>query len=99
MKVERRWVTTGLPLGPLLALGGYAALSRTDVTITDELLIGIVAFPTALLLVVAAIAATLRRDAGTWLSMALGATIGTALAVGIVVGGISLIAFMLSDPG
>jgi choline-glycine betaine transporter len=47
----------------------------------------------------AAVTAGIRRDPTAWVSMAVGATIGTLALAVIVAGGISALAWMLSDPG
>ncbi|MDT5119423.1 MAG: hypothetical protein QOE30_5162 [Mycobacterium sp.] len=98
MKVDREDVVVGLPLGPLLTLIGYLALMQSGATITDTMLVGLVIFPTALVLLGAALAALLDLGARRWVSIAVGTAAGTAVAVVIVGGGISLIAWMLSDP-
>jgi hypothetical protein len=63
VKIDRGFVVTGLPLGPLLVLVGYAAQAQAGTTITDLMLCALVAFPIVVLLVAAAIAAVCRRDA------------------------------------
>ena len=98
MKVDREPVFVGLPLGPLLTLIGYLALMQSGATITDTMLVGLVIFPTALVLLGAALAAVLHLGTRRWVWIAVGTAAGTAVAVVIVGGGISLIAWMLSDP-
>jgi hypothetical protein len=99
MRLDRRRVITALPFGPLLTLLGYLALTESSLTISDTMLLGLIAFPTALVLLAAALAALLSRDAGRWVSTALGVAAGTALMLVVVLGGISLIAWLISDPG
>jgi heme/copper-type cytochrome/quinol oxidase subunit 4 len=98
VKVDRELVFVGLPLGPLLTLIGYLVLMQSGATITDTMLVGLVIFPTALVLLGAALATVLHLGARRWVSIAVGTAVGTAVAVVIVGGGISLIAWMLSDP-
>jgi hypothetical protein len=97
-RLDRRLVIAALPLGPLLTLVGYLVLMQSSARISDATLLGLVGSPTALLLVAAALAALLRRNAGRWISLAIGTALGTAATVALVGGGISLIAWMLSDP-
>jgi bacteriorhodopsin len=98
VKVDRELVFVGLPLGPLLTLVGYLVLMQSGATITDTMLVGLVIFPTALVLSGAALAALLHLGARRWVWIAVGTAAGTAVAVVIVGGAISLIAWMLSDP-
>ena len=99
MRVDRRWAVTALPLGPALILVGYVALAKTQAPITDAMLVGLLVYPTVALALGAVVAAGLRRDPTAWVSMAVGATIGTLTLAVVVVGGISTLAWMLSDPG
>jgi hypothetical protein len=99
MKIDRGSIVAGLPLGPLLVVVGYTVLRKSHVTINDLLLWVLVAFPTAVMLVAAVVAAALRLDAIRWFSMAIGAAVGTVFVAALVVGGISAIAWMISDPG
>jgi hypothetical protein len=55
--------------------------------------------PTVALVLGAAVTAGIRRDPTAWVSMAVGATIGTLALAVIVAGGISALAWMLSHPG
>jgi hypothetical protein len=98
--VDRRIAFASLPLGPLLTMVGYAAMMLSHARITDPMLVGLVTFPTALLLTAAALAVLLHRDrdATRWISVAIGTAAGTVVTVVVVVGGISLLAWMLSDP-
>ena len=98
MRPDRRFVMVGLPLGPLLTLTGYLVLMQSGTTITDAMLVGLLIFPTALLLLAAALDAVLRREARRWVSMAIGTAAGSAVTAIVVGGGIWLIASMLSDP-
>lgn len=77
---------------------GCALLMFSHAGISDPMLLGLVIFPTALLLLAAALAALLRRDTTRWISIAIGTAAGTAVTVVVVGGGISLLARMLSDP-
>jgi hypothetical protein len=96
MRVDRRFVIGAVPLGPLLTVGGYLALSHTR--ISDAMLLGLVISPTALLLLAAALATMLRRDATRLVSIAIGTALGTAATAVLVGGGIALVAWMFSDP-
>ena len=98
MRVDRRFVIGALPLGPLLTLVGYLVLMLSSMQISGAMLLALVCFPTALLLLAAALAALLRRDATRWVSLAIGTALGTAVTAVVVGGGISLIAWLLSDP-
>lgn len=86
---------TGLPVGPLLVIVGYAVLRGTDVTLTDPVLVGLVAWPVVPALVAALVLPAHRR---WWLWLAAGCVAGTVLAVALVVGLISGLAYLLSDP-
>lgn len=100
MKIDRRSVVAGLQLGPLLVLvGGYAVLLKSGAVISDLMLCLLLVLPTAVLVVAAAVAGVLRRDASRWVSMAIGVAVGTVGVAAVVVGGISAIAWMISDPG
>ena len=99
MRFDRRWALTALPLGPVLILAGYVGLAKTPAPITDAVLVGLLVYPTVALLFGAVVAAGIRRDPTAWVSMAVGATIGTLALTVIVGGGISALAWMLSDPG
>jgi hypothetical protein len=70
MKIDRGFVVTGLPLGPLLVAGGYAVLLKSGAVINDVMLCLLLVWPTAVLLVVAAVAAVWGRDVTRWISMA-----------------------------
>ncbi len=98
MTVDRRIAIASLPLGPLLTMVGYAAMMLSHARISDPMLLGSVIFPTALLLLAAALAALLHRDATRWISVAIGTAAGTVVTVVVVGGGISLLAWMLSEP-
>jgi len=99
MKIDREFVVVGLPLGPLLVVLGYAVLRQSGVVITDLMLCLLLVLPTAVLLVVAAVAGVLRRDTSRWVSITIGMTVGTVGVAAVVVGAISAIAWMISDPG
>lgn len=99
MKIDRRFVVAGLPLGPLLVLAGCAVLLKSGAVMSDLMLCVLLVFPTALLLVAAAVAVVLQRDVTRWISMAISVTLGTLGVAAVVVGGISAIAWMISDPG
>jgi hypothetical protein len=99
MRFHRRWAVTALPLGPVLILAGYVGLAKTQAPITDAMLVGLLVYPTVALLLGAVVTAGLRRDPTAWVSMAVGATIGTLALAAVVGGGISALAWMLSDPG
>ena len=99
LTVDARSMIAGLPLGPLLVLVGYLGLAKLDVTISDTMLVVVVVFPTVLLMSTAVVAAIRRRRVVGWVSMAIGATVGTVALAVIVLGGISLLAMMISDPG
>ena len=99
MRIDRRWALTALPLGPVLILAGYVGLAKTQAPITDAMLVGLLVYPTVALLLGAVVTAGLRRDPTVWVSMAVGATIGTVALAVIVGGGVSALAWMLSDPG
>jgi hypothetical protein len=98
VKIDRRSVVAGLPLGPLLVLVGYAGLLTSGAVISDVMLCLLLVWPTTVLLVVAAVAAVWGRDVTRWISMAIG-TVGTVGVPAVIVGGISAIAWMISDPG
>jgi hypothetical protein len=69
VKIDRGSVLVGLPLGPLLVVGGYAALLKSGAVISDLMLCLLLVWPTAVLVVVAAIAAICGRDVTRWISM------------------------------
>lgn len=94
-RIDRAALGLALPLGPLLVLVGFMALMASDVTIGNAHLVGVVAWPTAAALLVTAVAHGHRR---WWLSAPLGCAVGTVVAVGAVVGLISGLAYLLSDP-
>lgn len=97
-KVQGRCVVAGLPFGPILILAGFQGLRMSDTELTDQVLWGLLAFPTAVLLVPAVVASASPRDAMRWVAMAIGAAVGTAVMVVIVIGGISALTWMISDP-
>jgi hypothetical protein len=97
--IDRRFVVAGLPFGPLLVLVGYDVLLESGAVISDLMLYLLVAFPTAVLLVAAAVAAVWGRGASRWFSMAIGVAVGAVYVAAVVVGGISAITWMISDPG
>jgi hypothetical protein len=100
MKIDRQFVVAGLPLGPLLVLVGYALLLKSGAVINDLMLCLLLVWPTAVLLVAAAVAGVMRGEVSRWFSMAIGVTAGTGgVAVVVVVVGISAIAWMISDLG
>lgn len=99
MRFDLRWAATALPLGPALILVGYVGLTKTQAPITDTMLIGLLAYPTVALLLGAVATAAIRRDPTVWVSMAVGVTLGTLVLAIVVGGGISALAWMLSDPG
>ncbi|KAA0086513.1 hypothetical protein CIW52_00830 [Mycolicibacterium sp. P9-64] len=99
MRFDLRCAINSLPLGPALVLVGYGALATVHAPITDPMLVALLTYPTAVLLLGAVVTAALRRDPTAWVSMALGATVGTLGAAIIVGGGISALGWMLSDPG
>ena len=98
MKIDRGFVVAALPLGPLEVLAGHMALLASGAVISDLMLCARLVFP-SLLLVAAAVAAVWRRDVARWVSMAIGAAVGTVGVAALVVGGISAIAWMISDLG
>jgi hypothetical protein len=57
------------------------------VVISDLMLRGLLVFPTAVLLVAAAVAAVWGRGASRWFSMAIGVAVGTVYVAAVVVGG------------
>jgi hypothetical protein len=63
VKIDRGFVITGLPLGPLLILVGYAVMLKSGAVISDLMLCLLLVLPTAVLLILAAVAIPLRRDA------------------------------------
>lgn len=86
---------SALPVGPLLAIGGYAVLLLSGARVGDWMLAGLLLWPTLGALAVAVVRPGQRVR---WLSAALGALAGTALVVGLILGVITAIATMLSDP-
>jgi hypothetical protein len=98
VKIDRGFLVVGMPFAPPLVLVGYAVLLKSGTTITDPMLCALLVFPTAAMLVLAAVAVVLRRGVIRWLSMAIGVTVGT-VGVAVVGGGISAIAWMISGPG
>jgi hypothetical protein len=97
VKIDRGFVLVGLPLGPLPLAVGYVALRQSGVVISDLMLCLLIVCPTAVMLVAAAVAAVLRRDATRWISMATGVIVGTVGVAAVVTGGFSAIAWMISD--
>ena len=91
---KRAGVFIGAATGVLGVPLGYVLLQSLGVIVTDALLLACAAAPTALWLVAAAIGRF-----RPWLVRAVvGSAIATILLVGGVLGGISLIAWLLSDP-
>jgi hypothetical protein len=62
VKIDRRF-SYGLPIGPLLVLVGYAVLLKSGALISDLMLCLLLVWPTAVLLLAAAVAVVLGRDA------------------------------------
>jgi hypothetical protein len=54
VKIDRRSVVAGAPLGPLLVLVGYAVLRQSRTPINDVMLCALLVVPTVVLLVAAA---------------------------------------------
>jgi hypothetical protein len=75
--IDRRYVVAGVPVGPVLVLVGCAVLQQSGLVISDLMLCLLLDWPTAVLLVTAAITVVVRRDALRWVSMAIGVTVGT----------------------
>jgi len=91
---KRAGVFIGAATGVLGVPLGYVLLQSPGVIVTDALLLACAAAPTVLWLVAAAIGRF-----RPWLVRAVvGSAIATILLVGGVFGGISLIAWLLSDP-
>lgn len=80
--------------GPLIVIVGYMISRTLPIIMTDTHLLLLVTLP-VLLALPFLVPATTRSRAGYFI---IGAVIGVAAVVGIVAGGISLIAWMLSDP-
>jgi hypothetical protein len=104
IKTDRHWVGRGLWLGLLLTAAGYFALGEIPLphvmwrTVIRSGLFpwGLLAFPTVVLLVAAAVAAVRRRDPTRWVSAAIGAAVAAVALVLIVVAGMGVIAWIVS---
>jgi hypothetical protein len=99
VKVDRGSIVAGLPLGTAAGLADHGVVLQSDVVDSDLMPWVLLVWPTAVLLAAAAVAAVWRRDVARWSSMAIGAAVGTVCVAAVVVGGISAIAWMISDPG
>jgi hypothetical protein len=87
-----------MPLGPLLVVLGYAVMLQANTTIADAMLWVLLIWPTTVLLLFATAASVFQLDAARWFSLAAGAILGTVSVAVVVIGGISAIAWMISDP-
>jgi hypothetical protein len=108
MTIDRRWIVRGAWFGLLLIAAAYflfqaplpfpvgphswlAPLMRH----LDLTLLGMLVYPTALLLFAAGAAAVRRRDAARFVSMAVGAAVAAIALVATVVAGMGVIAWMI----
>lgn len=80
--------------GPLIVIVGYLISRALPMTLTDARLLVVVTLPVLLALPFLIPPSTRSRA----VRFIVGAVIGVAVVVGIVTGGISLLAWMLSDP-
>ncbi len=94
MRIDGHAFRLGLLAGPALALGGLLVVLLIGIGLSDPLLLFLVAWPTGGALVFALFPG--RRAPG--LSMALGSLVGTLLVVAVIIGVITALATMLSDP-
>lgn len=99
-RVHGAGLWNGLTLGPLGTLSALLLMMLVEVPRTGAPVAAAVIAPTTIFLILALISLA-RRQGGTawWLFSAVGAVIGTALAAAAILGAISGIAWMLSDPG
>jgi hypothetical protein len=110
VKVDRHWIVWGVWLGPLLLMAGYFALRapyllplatrRAVIGLLMQngvfTMVGLLAFPTAVLLSGAAAAATCHRDYARWIAMAIGAAAATVALVLTVLAAMGVIALIIA---
>jgi hypothetical protein len=89
----------GLTLGPLATLSALLVVMPADAPGTGAPVIAALVGPTAIFLILALMSIVRRGNTTWWVSSALGAVVGTALVAAAILGTISGIAWMLSDPG
>lgn len=99
-RVHGAALSNGFTLGPLATLSSLLLLMLVEVPRTGAPVVAAVVGPTTLFLGLALV--SLARGQGRtawWVLSALGAIIGTALTAAAILGAISGLAWMLSDPG
>lgn len=90
----------GLTLGPLGTVSVLLLMLLAEVPRTGAPVVAAVVGPTTIFLILALVSLVRRHGATAWwVFSALGAIIGTALVAAAILGTISGIAWMLSDPG
>lgn len=94
MSLDGPALRSALAVGPALALSSYLVLMLSPVRVTDAMLVACMLWPTAAALLLA----LLPGDRSRWLAAGVGALLGTALAVAVIVALISGLAYLISDP-
>lgn len=89
----------GLTLGPLSTVSAMQVLMLLDVSQIPAVLLTVLVAPTVTLLLLALIAVLRGGHVAWWVFSALGTVLGTTVVAGAVLGAISGIAWLLSDPG
>lgn len=89
----------GLTLGPLSTVSAMLVLMLLDVPQIPAVLLTVLVAPTVTFLLLALIAVMRGGHVAWWVFSAFGAVLGTTVVAGAVLGAISGIAWLLSDPG
>lgn len=89
----------GLTLGPLGTASAMLVLTLLDVPLLPAVLLTVFAAPTVAFLLLALIAVIRGGNVAWWVISAIGAVVGATVVAGAILGAISGIAWMLSDPG
>lgn len=89
----------GLTLGPLAAMSALLVMVLSGALWTGTLAFIALVCPTAIFLILALISLVRRGDTSWWVFSVVGSVLGTVLVCAAILGTISGIAWMLSDPG
>lgn len=99
-RVHGAGLWNGFTLGPLSTVSALLVIMLVEVPRTGAPVVAAVVGPTTIFLILAVVSFARRQGRTSWwVFSALGAVIGTTLVAAAILGAISGIAWMLSDPG